>query len=288
MSRRCAERNLFSQETLATIMCGFAKLDFNHPKLCKAFETAAEQRLDKALAMGPDYRRSGGFRQADVFDLQALVLILHTLVCLVGTREQVVEKLLTLISWSKDEVSDWQRRLLKITITVVEHDYPAVLQRAKLDVKEAIHSFRLKPAKVPTRLSRWTGEMRRVLRKMGIDAEPKPLVDDQVLDLWIPASKAAVVTVGPHGYYTKTTDRTAYSKLHQRLLEIQGYTCITIPYYEWAELRLEEDKMVYLWSLGRKAVTRGQKPEPSEAAAILKLPDDSLLSDLSDLGEARL
>ncbi|CAE8590923.1 unnamed protein product, partial [Polarella glacialis] len=103
MCRRCALRHLFSQETLATTMNAFSKLDFNHPKLAKVFEDAAIVKLDRALELGSAYRKSGSLRGADVFDVQALVLVLQTLVCLVGTSDEVALKLLTLLAWSKDE-----------------------------------------------------------------------------------------------------------------------------------------------------------------------------------------
>lgn len=38
----------------------------------------------------------------DVFDLQALVLMFRSLVALVGTSDDVAEKILTLLAWSKD------------------------------------------------------------------------------------------------------------------------------------------------------------------------------------------
>merc|ERR1712137_1268246 len=89
MCRRCAKRNLFIQETLATSMNAFAKLDFNHPKLSKVFENAAVVKIDRALALGRDYRKSS-LRDIDVFDVQALVMIFHTLVCFVGTSDEVI------------------------------------------------------------------------------------------------------------------------------------------------------------------------------------------------------
>ena len=106
-------------------------------------------------------------------------------------------------------------------------------------------------------------EVRRTLRKMDIKAELKPLVDDQVLDIWLPVSKAVVCPIGPYGYYAGTTQRTAYSKMHQKVLELEGHVCIPVPYFEWAELKTDEDKMVYLWSLGRKGAGKDQTMQVS-------------------------
>ena len=61
---------------------------------------------------------------------------------------------------------------------------------------------------------------------------------------------------------------------------------MTVPYFEWADLKTEEDKMVYLWSLGRKSAGTGKKGQvSSEVGPAVELP---LQSDLSDLGEAIL
>lgn len=84
-------------------------------------------------------------------------------------------------------------------------------------------------------------ELRRTLRKMDLTAELKSLIDDQVLDIYLPVSKAVVCAVGPYGYYAGTTERTAYSKMHQRILELEGLKCMAVPYFEWAELKTDEE-----------------------------------------------
>ena len=125
-------------------------------------------------------------------------------------------------------------------------------------------------------------EVRRTLRKMDIKAELKPLVDDQVLDIWLPVSKAVVCPIGPYGYYAGTTQRTAYSKMHQKVLELEGHVCIPVPYFEWAELKTDEDKMVYLWSLGRKAAGKDQTMQVSSETEPAEV--ESWQSDLTDAG----
>ena len=136
-------------------------------------------------------------------------------------------------------------------------------------------------------LTGWMAEVRRTLRKMDIKVELKPLVDDQVLDIWMPVSKAVVCPIGPYGYYAGTTHRTAYSKMHQRILELEGHVCIPVPYFEWAELKTDEDKMVYLWSLGRKAAGGRDRqmdvPSETEPAEV-----EDWQSDLTDTAAAEL
>jgi len=282
---RGAQRNLFSQETLATTMNAFAKLDFHHPKLSTDFQEAALIRIDRALELGPDYRKS--HLKSDVFDLQALVLVFHTLVCHVGTSDDVVHKLLTLIAWSASEISSYQRRLLKICCQVARLQHRSAFRGLSYDVKQAVHSFEHADAEVRPFESRWSRELKQTLQKMNIEVELKSMVDDQVLDIWMPTSQAAVCPLGPYSYYTNTTQRTAYSKLHQRLLEMKGYTCMAVPYYEWGELRTEEDKMVYLWSLGRRAAATKAGGVEGRDLQPAVLPDEMLKSDLSDMGEDR-
>lgn len=292
MCRKCGTRNLFSQASLSTTVNSFAKLDFNHTRLSKVFERAVVVKLDRALALGPDYRRSSlrDAENVDVFDVQALALLLHSMVCLVGTSDGVIEKLLTLISWSKDEVSDFQRRTLRNTCIVVRKQHDRLFRSLPHEVRAAMTAFEGIPSKVPAKESRWAKELRTLLKRMDVQVELKAVVDTQVLDIFLPTSNSVVLAVGPYSYYTSSTHRTAYSKLHQRLLEMEGYSCMVVPYYEWTELKTEEDKMVYLWSLGRRAAAgRSEgKVMGSEAAAPSAEPFEDLQSDLSDLGETRL
>jgi len=116
---------------------------------------------------------------------------------------------------------------------------------------------------------------------MDISVELKAVVDDQILDIYLPSSNAVVYAAGPFAHYINSTNRTAYSKLHQRLLEADGYTCLVVPYYEWSELKTEEDKMVYLWSLGRRAAGQSKDERIEDA-----LPSsDMQTSDMNDLEE---
>lgn len=281
MCRRCAAKGLFSQETLSTSMNAFAKLDFNHARLSKAFEDAAVPKLDLALEMGPTYRASG-LKGVDVFDVQALVLMTHTLVCFVGASDDTIAKLLQLVVWSKDELSGYQRRTLKLAILAFQKQRGDRLRRLPVDVKDALLSIQHTPSTVATRESRWLKELTQILRKMKIDIEVQPLVDDQVINVLLPKSKSVVYAVGPYSFYAQTTHRTAYSKLHQRLLEMSGYAVMVVPYYEWSELKTDEDKMVYLWSLGRRAAAK------DNTAARVSDPEmifEDMQSDLSDLDE---
>eukprot|EP00928_Gymnodinium_smaydae_P078566 TRINITY_DN62699_c0_g1_i1.p1 TRINITY_DN62699_c0_g1~~TRINITY_DN62699_c0_g1_i1.p1 ORF type:complete len:646 (+),score=177.54 TRINITY_DN62699_c0_g1_i1:110-2047(+) len=286
MCRRCAKSHLFSQETLATTMNAFAKLDFNHPRLAQALEDAALVKIDRALALGPGYRRSNLRGDEDIFDVQALVRVLHTLVCLVGCSHETARKLLTLVAWSKDDISDYQRRALRTVGKVVRAQYKELYTDLRPEVKRALSEFEKTPGKLVSYESRWGRELRQTLQRMNVEVEAKSLIDEQVVDILLPSSNAVVCAVGPYSYYTNTTHRTAYSKLHQRLLEFAGYQCMVVPYYEWAELRVDEDKMVYLWSLGRRTAAAAAEAAMTGAEPA-EVEDDGFTTqtDLEDMEE---
>ncbi|CAJ1418586.1 unnamed protein product [Effrenium voratum] len=294
MCCRFGQRHLFNQVTLATTLNAFAKLDFNHARLSKALEDAVVAKLKAALELGPDYRKSLNLRELDLFDMQALVLLFRSMVVVVGTSDEVAEMLLTLLAWSQNEFTTYQRRVLKTSAIAFRRLHPDLSRRLSRENREALQFFektqaeRLKElgisvVKVNTTESRWMVEVKQTLRKMDITVELKPLIDDQVLDMYLPVSKAVVCAVGPYSYYAGTTNRTAYSKLHQKVLELEGYTCMPVPYFEWSELKTEEDKMVYLWSLGRKAAGRNKKVKVSADAHPADVTDFEQ-SDLLDIG----
>ena len=123
--------------------------------LPKPLRDAAVKKLDRALELGPQYRRSGSLRDQDVFDLQALVLLFRTLVALVGTSDDVAEKLLTLLAWSKDELGDYQRRVLKPTSVTFRRLHPVLFKSLSMECRDALHTFETTQVKISTFESRW-------------------------------------------------------------------------------------------------------------------------------------
>ena len=83
------------QASLALTMFGFARLDVNHPKLSAAFYKACERRLDRALQLDNPLQRTAG-RAKDLFDLQALAIILQTLAMCPHSSDSVNPHTLTL------------------------------------------------------------------------------------------------------------------------------------------------------------------------------------------------
>lgn len=63
-----------------------------------------------------------------------------------------------------------------------------------------------------------------------------------------------------------------------------GHIVLTILYYEWSELRLEEDKMVYLWSLGRRSAA-GEKRTDEAGSSSPAVVTEDLVSEASDMDD---
>lgn len=111
--------------------------------------------------------------------------------------------------------------------------------------------------------ARWTREVFRLLtEKLRVSVShhaPLPFVSADVCALkglvgsLSLSGKTAVFCLGAYSYYANTTQRTSFSKLKTKLLEEAGYAVLHVPYYEWAELRLDEDKALYMVSKGREA-----------------------------------
>lgn len=60
----------------------------------------------------------------------------------------------------------------------------------------------------------WCRELRNTLKKMDVETELKPLVDDQVFDVFLPQSNVVVMFMGFYSYYMSTTNRIVYSKFY--------------------------------------------------------------------------
>ncbi|CEM28596.1 unnamed protein product [Vitrella brassicaformis CCMP3155] len=249
----CNRIDDFSQEMLAVTVNGFAKLDFNHPKLNRYFQSAADAYLDKALAMeSPEDQVSG--RKHNVFDVQSLTLILHSCVCLTGAPTKLIEKALTLLAPHMDDINGFKLKKLKpveVTLRLIHPEFRAKLPRPLRDFLDKIKEAEMKDVREYG--SRWAYEVAWTFKQMGVEIERRIFADSYCMDFYLPQQKVVITCAGPFSYYLDTTHRTAFSKLQQRLLEAQGYKVFVLPYFEWNELATPEDRMRYLWALGRKA-----------------------------------
>uniref|UniRef100_A0A0G4HEM0 RAP domain-containing protein n=1 Tax=Chromera velia CCMP2878 TaxID=1169474 RepID=A0A0G4HEM0_9ALVE len=245
-------RSEFTQETLSTTVMGFAKLDFNHSGLTRALNFSVERKLNAALTLNDVSAQVAG-RRGDVFDVQALCCLSFTLVCLTDCSPQIADKLLSLLAPHAHAIPDVFVRLLKYTEQTIRLVRTDIGNKLSDKSKGVLTEARSREISFVDRGSRWAYEVAWVLQRMGVQAERRVYADAICLDIFFPKKRAVITCCGPHSYYVDSTERTAYSKMKQRLLEAQGYHVSVLAYYEWNELKLPEDKERFLWSLGRRA-----------------------------------
>jgi len=238
--------HLFGPVEVAATMNAFAKLDFNHPNLQR-------QSVERVRQLNAE----------DAFDLQAKGLLIHVLVCFQWTNDvDLIRSIMDGIVRDKDRLTPFHKRKLKPVARLISHHFPNLDEGGELAL--FLDQLRTQPVELEPKESRWGAEVAKLLNKMDIRIEKKPLVHEQQLD-YVVDDKQIITCLGPYSYYAGTTHRTATSKAHQRVLEASGYTVIGIPHFEWNEIRTEEDKMLYLWTIGRR-VAKGERvlsAEPS-------------------------
>ncbi|KAF4656015.1 hypothetical protein FOL46_008023 [Perkinsus olseni] len=189
-----------------------------------------------------------------------------------------------------------QLRVFKNACQILKYCRPNAVEEMFNDAEfgEDIRQFfeaALANTKAPTRRirPRWANEIYWLLKDhMKVRVKSRSLVDNECMDILMHADprgvepgettmeedtpgrakkhkrrryEVVVECLGPYAFYADSTRRTSVSKLHQRLLELQGYVVMAIPYYEWRELKSLDDKLLYLYSLGRKVYKRIKEKE---------------------------
>ncbi|KAF4700359.1 hypothetical protein FOZ63_012377 [Perkinsus olseni] len=189
-----------------------------------------------------------------------------------------------------------QLRVFKNACQILKYCRPNAVEEMFQDsvFGEDIRQFfeaALANTKAPTRRirPRWANEIYWLLKDhMKVRVKSRSLVDNECMDILMHADprgvepgetmmdedtpgrakkhkrrryEVVVECLGPYAFYADSTRRTSVSKLHQRLLELQGYVVMAIPYYEWRELKSLDDKLLYLYSLGRKVYKRIKEKE---------------------------
>ena len=262
--------HLCSQEVLAVALNGFAKLGWNFsPEAETDILTAVLKKAHAALALPENDRLLG--RSNDTFDVQALTLTLHALVGLWSESRQIsqlrldcVTALLALAaplsSQRQSAVTGYQFRKLKQVNAILRGDdnwnFPS-LPRELILFLDWVKRAECKGLGRRER-PRWANEAFLLLRdslKARVSRSPCPY-DPQAEQVVIKpvdgGSPVVLDCVGPFGYYADTTILTAASKLRHRLMRMQGSRPLIIPYFEWRELKSDDDKTVYLYSRGRQ------------------------------------
>ena len=286
-----------SQEVLAVAINGFAKLGWNFsPEAEVDILTAVHAKSRAALALPENDRLLG--RSNDTFDVQACTLLLHSLVALLpesreisqlrlDTVVSILELLSPLSQQRQTAVTGYQFRKLKQVQTVLRDDERWKVPGNCVKLLEWVRRAECKGLGRRER-PRWANEAFMLLRD-SVKAKVSRMtcvVDAQAEQVVIKAidggSAVVVDCVGPFGYYADSTILTAASRLRHRLYRLSGYRPLVIPYFEWRELKTDDDKTVYLFSRGRE-IARGKeaidKPEPYSNDKVMTVLVDTSNSD---------
>jgi hypothetical protein len=252
-------KNIMKQESLAVLINGFAKLDWNQNGLFEYIENELGELLQ------------GECDPSAFFDSQSACLILHALVALrfehvdleSSQTVQIVSRLVQQLHNSL-EASSWKpssdqlEKLSAVKTVLKGRDFssPTVFRNLSLILREHPKKHFRKP-----KLPRWEYEVFRIMKtKMMADVRKEyhgGRVDVVLKNRKTLKSCPLVIVscLGPFQHYANSTKRTAVSRLNCELLRIEkAAKFIEIPYYIWNELKTDQDKIMYLMSKGREVL----------------------------------
>ena len=243
-------QGVFKQESFAIIVHAFYKLGWTRDlRLNEFFQHELKHLL----------------QEENFFDFQSLGLVMHALFCYrvkdfeKGFTELETEilgsgvrKILTVATEHKISI-DQYRRLVALVKVAAAHSLPDDIKE-DLDVlkrlmkKQEFNSRSKRGHKLP----RWEYEVYRILKdKMQIPVTKR--VRDGRTDIFVKpvggGEDVCVMCLGPFQYYTDSTKRTTASVLNQHLV---GKKTMEIPFYIWNELKTDQDKILFLYSQGRR------------------------------------
>ena len=254
-TRPAMEAEPMKQESMATLINGFAKLDWNSSLLFEYIENELVQILSSPVGVS-------------FFDTQSKILILHALFAhryryldpsgLSEIQELIFTSLVESLAEAKDSLASDQMEKLRAVAATMNGRYPNMdaLMKGWTNFFGPIGNTR----KPRARLSRWEYEVFRILRdKMGVkSAIKKKICLSTVIMMQSEDDKKTPVVVnclGPFQHYTESTKRTSSSWLLRELIRFDigdNVKFIEIPFYIWNELRSDKDKIAYLMTRGRE------------------------------------
>jgi hypothetical protein len=238
------------QESFAVILHGFYKLDWTEDFMLNQF---LEDQITTALLEDND---SLVF---NFFDNQSICMILHALFCyrLAEQRTSLTPQQIKILTLGVSKLagqSEWfpnpdQRKRLLDLVTLYEREtkeFKKMIVNRKEEEKNSI------------KLPRWEYEVLRILKdKMQVPVKRKSQIGGRTeLVVVNPQddSRVVILCLGPFQYYADSTKRTSCSKLLRLTLEARKNNVIEIPFFIWNELKTDQDKIMYLYSLGRRAL----------------------------------
>lgn len=240
---------VMKQESFAIIVHGFYKLDWTEDFILNEF---LECQMENFLQLEA------------FFDKQSLCMILHALFCyrvpneakpLTEQQNRIlvsgIESLLKEDAWKPD--TDQLKRLNDLVLLYNDSNR-IVSDLGRFIAKNRLSESKRSEEKKTLKLPRWEYEVFRILKeKMQVPVRRNK--KDKRVDLIVPRDgekDVVVLCLGPFQFYADSTKRTASSKSLQRILEAQGRKVMEIPFFIWNELKSDEDKVMYVYSLGRR------------------------------------
>ena len=265
---------VFKQESFAILLHGFYKLKWDKDFNLNLF---FEHQLRDILQSGDEY-----------FDMQSLCMILHSLFCYRLLSESVLTDIQSKILKSgvsqvlnKSKVAklsvDQYKRLDELCFIGRKWDIPelTVLRKEVLRNLDKDYS-KTRGHKLP----RWEYEVYRIL-KDKMHASVSKRVRNGRTDIFVKPSaggeEVCVLCLGPFQYYANSTKRTATSFLNRELVNRK---CIEIPFFIWNELKTDQDKLMFLYSQGRRVEKFGEKLNDTQIERSSDV-DDELLAETS-------
>ena len=278
-----ATTGVFKQESFALIIHGFYKLGWTKDFKLNMF---IDQQLEDLVGK-------------DFFDQQSLCMILHSLVCY---------RLLPEPAWTEVH---WNivRKGMQLGLTKFERLSPDQFKRMdeicyicskRAEVPIEVAEFRRKILKKYEpdshqrghKLPRWEYEVYRILKdKMGVSVVKK--VRNGRTDIYLKpnikiglSKEVCVLCLGPFQYYTDSTKRTTASLLHKALIKTE--LIMEIPFFIWNELKTDDDKIMYLYSQGRRVMTDEPSDEADEEVLEEASMDSEMMNERTTLNDTEI
>jgi hypothetical protein len=238
---------VMKQESFALLIHGFYKLSWDRNIELNLF---VENQLNELL-------------DSEYFDLQSLSMVMHALFCyrlvneptLSDIQTRILTKGFESVQKNLQEKSlsfDQEKRFDEICF--ISQRWSGVDKQCRAIMRTL--RTRFKERNTGHKLPRWEYEVYRILRdKMGVSVGKKHRNGKTNIVIKSAATNedVPVLCLGPFQYYANSTKRTASSLLARELAG--GSTVLEIPYFVWNELKTDQDKIAYLFSQGRRALS---------------------------------
>jgi len=258
-----AHTEAMKQESLAVLINGFAKLDWNSKSLFEYIET---ELLEILRQIGPNF-----------FDNQSKIMILHAffahrfryLETVSETQVWMFESLVDSILASRDTLSSDQRE--KLTQIVATGNRFEEIRGSVRRIQTLLVDS--EGPKTFQKLARWEYEVFRILRdKMEVKVKKKRIANFSVMTFDSPQNNCLVVLncLGPFQHYMGSTKRTSASWIRREVIRWElerslnrQVRFIELPFYIWNELKTDKDKIMFLMARGRQVANNEDSDEVS-------------------------